>query len=245
MRFVVSERCAGRIGPAVGAVLVLAACAVGGGDGASAGWSGAGKQAYGPAPTEAVDSLNSLNSVGSVGSVGSVRAVRAAFGRAAGTMDLAGPGAASGPVAEVRQAGAPATTLSITEGEVGEVGPHGTITYPSVTSCLVVTVYLRDGGKVGGHASLFQVPGKYYSDEVLPAIKRAVGGRRVAAVDVSGAVGAWNPSYFQKAIERYTDGSVPEPTGDAKGIGDVVAKILGRQGKEVTVRDVPDGDITR
>ncbi|MFD4399653.1 hypothetical protein [Kitasatospora sp. NPDC058478] len=242
MKFVVSERCVGKVGLAVGAVLVLAACAAGGGDGATAGWPGAGKPAHGPAPTEAVDSVNAVSSVGSVNAV---NAVRAAFGKAAGTEELTGLGAASGPVAGVQQAGAPATALSITEGEVGEVGPHGTITYPSVTSCLVVTVYLRDGGKVGGHVSLFQVPGKYYSDEVLPAIRRAVGGRRVAAVDVSGAVGAWNPSYLQKAIERYTDGSVPEPTGDAKGIGDVVAKILGRQGKEVTVRDVPDGDITR
>ncbi|MFJ7278172.1 hypothetical protein [Kitasatospora sp. NPDC098663] len=239
MRFVVSERCVGRIGLAVGAALVLAACAAGGGDGGPAGWSSAGGPAHGPAPTEAIDSVDSVDSVDSA------RAVRAAFGGAVGTEDLTGFGAAAGPVAVVRQAGAPATTLSITEGEVGEVGPHGTITYPSVTSCLVVTVYLRDGGKVGGHVSLFQVPGKYYSDEVLPAIRRAVGSRRVAAVDVSGAVGAWNPSYLRKAIERYTDGSVPEPTGDAKGIGDVVAKILGRQAKEVTVRDVPDGDIIR
>lgn len=206
-----SERCVGRVGLAVGAALVLAACAAGGGDAASAGRPGAAKSAYGPGPTEAVDSGNAVNSV------------RAAFDKA----------------------GAPATTLSITEGEVGEVGPHGTITYPSVTSCLVVTVYLRDGGKVGGHVSLFQVPGKYYSDEVLPAIKRAVGGRRVASVDVSGAVGAWNPSYLQKAIERYTDGSVPEPTGDAKAIGDAVARILGGKRGQVTVQDVPDGDIVR
>ncbi|MFF3001935.1 hypothetical protein ACFVTF_03895 [Kitasatospora sp. NPDC057940] len=240
MRFVVSERCVGRVGLAVGAVLVLAACAAGGGDAASAGWPGAAKSAYGPGPTEAVDSGNAVSTVNSVNSVSTVRAVSAAFGKAVGT-SATGPG----PVAEVRQAGAPATTLSITEGEVGEVGPHGTITYPSVTSCLVVTVYLRDGGKVGGHVSLFQVPGKYYSDEVLPAIKRAVGGRRVASVDVSGAVGAWNPSYLQKAIERYTDGSVPEPTGDAKAIGDAVAKILGGKRGQVTVQDVPDGDIVR
>ncbi|MBD0691154.1 hypothetical protein BG452_08425 [Streptomyces sp. CBMA123] len=138
-----------------------------------------------------------------------------------------------------------ASAVSITEGEVGQVGPKGTITYPSVTSCLVVTVYLRDGGKVGGHASLFQVPGKYSSDEILPAIRRAVGHRPVKAVDVSGAVGAWNPSYFEKSIERYTDGAPPGPTGDAQRIGDTVAELLGRQRAEVTVRDVPDGDITR
>ncbi|MFJ3219486.1 hypothetical protein ACIPLC_26610 [Kitasatospora sp. NPDC086801] len=242
MKFAVSERCVGRAGLAVGAALVLAACAAGGGDGASTGWPRSGEAAHGPASTEAV------NSVG------------AGLGRAPEAEDLTGFGhaldleaRASGPVAGVRQAGAPAavrrasaaTSASITEGEVREVGPRGTITYPSVTSCLVVTVYLRDGGKVGGHASLFQVPGKYRSDEILPAIRRAVGGRRVKAVDVSGAVGAWNPSYFEKAIEQYTDGSAPEPTGDAKGIGDVVAELLGRQGQEVTVRDVPDGDITR
>ncbi|MEV7596958.1 hypothetical protein AB0O91_06165 [Kitasatospora sp. NPDC089797] len=138
-----------------------------------------------------------------------------------------------------------ATGVSITEGEVGEVGPRGTITYPSVTSCLVVTVYLRDGGKVGGHASLFQVPGKYASDEILPALRRAVGHRPVRAVDVSGAVGAWNPSYFRKAIERYTDGAPPGPTGDARRIGDTVAELLGLHSEKVTVRDVPDGDLTR
>ncbi|MDH6709557.1 hypothetical protein P3T27_006305 [Kitasatospora sp. MAA19] len=242
MKFVVSERFAGKAGLVVGSALVLAACSVGGGDGAAAGWPRSGRPAHGPAATETVNSVN------------------AALGKAAEAKDVTEFGTAldledraSGPVAGVWQAGAPgtvrrapaATGVSIAEGEVGEVGPQGTITYPSVTSCLVVTVYLRDGGKVGGHASLFQVPGKYSSDEVLPAVKRAVGDRPVKAVDVSGAVGAWNPSYFEKAIERYTDGAAPEPTGDAKGIGDVVAKLLGRQGRKVTVQDVPDGDITR
>ncbi|MFD8080896.1 hypothetical protein ACFV4F_04260 [Kitasatospora sp. NPDC059722] len=193
MEFVVSERYVSKVGLAVGAALVLATCATGGGDAVAA---------TGPAAHGAV---------------------------------VGAPGAAQPAAAGV----------SITEGEVAEVGPKGTILYPSVTSCLVVTVYLRDGGKVGGHASLFQVPGKYRSDEILPAIRRAVGGRPVRAVDVSGAVGAWNPSYFEKAIEQYTDGSAPEPTGDAKGIGDVVAKLLGQPRKAVTVRDVPDGDITR
>ncbi|MFJ7250525.1 hypothetical protein ACIQWA_38600 [Kitasatospora sp. NPDC098652] len=149
-----------------------------------------------------------------------------------------------GSGAVVRPAAEPAD-VRITEGEVGEVGPRGTITYPSVTSCLVVTVLLRDGGKVGGHASLFQVPGKYSSDEILPAIRRAVGHRPVQAVDVSGAVGAWNPSYFRKAIERYTDTAPPGPTGDAQGIGDAVARLLGQPRGKVTVQDLPDGDITR
>ncbi|MEE1786553.1 hypothetical protein PUR71_27160 [Streptomyces sp. SP17BM10] len=154
--------------------------------------------------------------------------------------------AVAAPTVSVPASAQPAATgVSITEGEVAQVGPKGTILYPSVTSCLVVTVYLRDGGKVGGHASLFQVPGKYRSDEVLPAIRRAVGGRPVRAVDVSGAVGAWNPSYFEKAVEQYTDGAAPGPTGDAKGIGDVVARLLGQPRGTVTVRDVPDGDITR
>ncbi|MFG3224022.1 hypothetical protein ACGF07_04455 [Kitasatospora sp. NPDC048194] len=140
---------------------------------------------------------------------------------------------------------APPRAVSITEGEVGEVGPRGTITYPSVTSCLVVTVRLRDGAKVGGHASLFQVPGKYASDEILPAMRRVVGHRPVQSVDVSGAVGAWNPSYFHTAIERYTDGSAPAPTADAGGIGAAVAELLGLPAEKITVRDVPDGDITR
>ncbi|MFH8347575.1 DUF4157 domain-containing protein [Streptomyces sp. NPDC018045] len=138
-----------------------------------------------------------------------------------------------------------AASVSIAEGEVDEVGPNGTIIYPSVTSCLTITVHLRDGGKVGAHASLFQVPGKRASDQVLPALKAAVGSRSVESVDVSGSIGTWNPKYLEKAIERYTDGMPPEPTFDAKGIGDVVARVLGRQRKKVTVRDVPDGDVIR
>ncbi|MER7844239.1 hypothetical protein ABTZ03_09880 [Kitasatospora sp. NPDC096077] len=196
MTLMVSEQGRGRAGLAVGAALVVAACAVLGGGVASA------------APV------------------------------------APSPQVAQAKAATVSPDRAPAA-VSITEGEVGEVRPRGTITYPSVTSCLVVTVYLRDGGKVGGHASLFQVPGKYTSDEILPAIRRAVGHRPVKAVDVSGAVGAWNPSYFDKAIEHYTDGTPPEPTGDAKGIGDTVARLLGQPRTKVTVQDVPDGDITR
>lgn len=149
------------------------------------------------------------------------------------------------PTAAATLQRAPAASASIGEGEVDEVGPGGTITYPSVTSCLVITVHLRDGGKVGGHASLFRVEGKLHSDEILPAIRRVVGKRRVEAVDVSGAVGSWNPSYLTKAIERYTDGAVPEQTYDRAGIGDVVATVLDRQRDKVTVRDVPDGTLTR
>ncbi|MFD8781725.1 hypothetical protein [Kitasatospora sp. NPDC059599] len=229
MGFVVSER-AGKAGLAVGAALLLAACAAGGGGGVSTGRAGSGGATHGTVRTDAADS------------------VAVAFGTASDLTDRV-PGPPAGAVPDgtpgaVRQAST-ATGVSITEGEVREVGPHGTITYPAVTSCLVVTVYLRDGGKVGGHASLFQVPGKYSSDEILPAVARAVGRRPVKAVDVSGAVGAWNPSYFEKAIERYTDGSAPEPTGDAQRIGDVVARLLGRPRTAVTVRDLPDGDITR
>ncbi|MER7671425.1 hypothetical protein ABTY61_23580 [Kitasatospora sp. NPDC096128] len=205
MTLVVSEQGMRRAGLVVGAALVLAACAVGGGDRAAAAERGSGPVAM----------------AGQTGQTGQ-----------------------TGPRGLVQQAVA-ASRVVVTEGEVGQVGPKGVITYPSVTSCLVVTVYLRDGGKVGGHASLFQVPGKLRSDEILPAVKRAVGHRPVQAVDVSGAVGAWNPSYFEKAVEQYTEGSPPEPTGDAKGIGDVVAKLLGQQRAKVTVRDVPDGDITR
>lgn len=155
------------------------------------------------------------------------------------------PHQADGPATSTLQRAPAPASASIGEGEVDEVGPGGTITYPSVTSCLVITVHLRDGGKVGGHASLFRVDGKLYSDEILPAVKRVVGKRRVEAVDVSGAVGSWNPSYLTKAIERYTDGAVPEQTHDRAGLGDVVAAVLDRQRNKVTVQDVPDGTLTR
>ncbi|WP_443041626.1 eCIS core domain-containing protein [Streptomyces sp. B21-083] len=135
------------------------------------------------------------------------------------------------------------TEVSIAEGEVDEVGPGGTITYPSVTSCLTITVYLRDGGKVGGHASLYQVPGGLYSDQILPAIKSRVGKRRVESVSVRGAVSSWNPKYLTKAIERYSE-APPEQTNDPKGVGAVVANALDRQPKKVSVSEAPDGTLT-
>ncbi|MFD9818367.1 hypothetical protein [Streptomyces violascens] len=133
---------------------------------------------------------------------------------------------------------------TVSEGQVKEVAPGGVITYPSVTSCLTVTVRLRGGGLVGAHASLFQVPGELRSDETLPALKALVGGRPVAAIEVKGAVGAWHPSYFTKAIESYGDGEqVPVPSGqDVAGIARAVADGLGRARHIVTVQDVPDGD---
>ncbi|WP_244177795.1 hypothetical protein [Streptomyces atriruber] len=135
---------------------------------------------------------------------------------------------------------------TITEGQVKEVAPGGEITYPSVTSCLTVTVRLRDGGLVGAHASLFQVPGELRSDRILAALKDRVGDRPVTAVEVRGAVGAWHPSYFVKAIESYGDGEQPPvPTGqDLDGIAEAVAQGLGRPRSTVTVEDVPDGDQT-
>ncbi|GAA0596721.1 hypothetical protein [Streptomyces crystallinus] len=133
---------------------------------------------------------------------------------------------------------------TVTEGQIREVARGGVLTYPSVTSCLTVTVRLRGGGLVGAHASLFQVPGELRSDAILPALRKAVAGRRVAAVEVRGAVGAWHPGYFTRAIEAYGDGeTVPQPQGrDFEGLAGAVALGLGQSRAAVTVEDVPDGD---
>ncbi|MGA5561316.1 hypothetical protein ACPCUV_09065 [Streptomyces platensis] len=164
------------------------------------------------------------------------------------------PAAASGvhpgpvtPSARMTEPVTPATAhLRITEGQVGEVGPGRTILYPSVTSCLTVTVRLRDGGKVGAHASLFQVPGEYRSDRILAAVKQRLGTRGVRAVEVRGAVGAWHPSYFTRAIESYAEGEqVPVPSKpDPEGLARAVADGLGEPRGKVTVEDLPDGDQT-
>lgn len=140
---------------------------------------------------------------------------------------------------------APASAhLRVSEGQVGEVGPGGTLTYPGVTSCLTVTVRLQDGGMVGAHASLFQVPGEYRSDRILAAAGQRIGGRGVRAVEVRGAVGAWDPSYFTRAIESYPEGAeVPVPTEpDPGGLARAVADGLGVPRGKVTVEDLPDGD---
>lgn len=133
---------------------------------------------------------------------------------------------------------------TVTEGQVKEVAAGGVITYPSVTSCLTVTVRLRDGGLLGAHASLFQVPGELRSDEILPALRQLLGTRPVTAVEVRGAVGAWHPGYFTKAIESYGEGEqVPVPDGpDPDGLARAVAQGLGLSAGVVTVEDVPDGD---
>ncbi|WP_411135543.1 hypothetical protein [Streptomyces sp. C10] len=164
------------------------------------------------------------------------------------------PAVASGPLpgpvtppARTPAPGTPTTAhLRISEGQVGEVGPGGTLIYPSVTSCLTVTVRLRDGGKVGAHASLFQVPGEYRSDRILAAVKQRIGARGVRVVEVRGAVGAWHPSYFAKAIESYAEGEqIPVPTEpDPGGLARVVADALGEPRVKVTVEDLPDGDQT-
>ncbi|MBT2385499.1 hypothetical protein [Streptomyces sp. ISL-11] len=156
-----------------------------------------------------------------------------------------------GSVAEARPRpaatapGGATAVVRITEGQVGEAAPGGTILYPSVTSCLTVTVRLGDGARAGAHASLFRVPGEYRSDEILAALKRRVGDRPVSAVEVRGATGAWYPGYFVKAIESYGDGeSVPFPTRpDPEGIARAVADGLGQPRAAVTVEDLPDGDI--
>ncbi len=143
-------------------------------------------------------------------------------------------GGASGGTAEAK---------SVAEGEVKSVGPGGTITYPSVTSCLTITVYLRDGGKVGGHASLFKASGGMYSDQILPAIKAQVGKSRVERIDVSGAISSWNPAYLKTAIEK--SDPAPEQKNDPDGIRNVVSSALGRQAKKVSVQETPDGTLTR
>ncbi|WP_223268428.1 hypothetical protein [Streptosporangium nondiastaticum] len=164
---------------------------------------------------------------------------------AAATAAEAAPAPAPAAVAGAESRTA-AAAVRITEGQVGEAAPGGTLLYPSVTSCLTVTVRLRDGGLVGAHASLFQVPGEFRSDRILTELKRRTGGRAVRAVEVRGAVGAWDPSYFTKAIESYGDGeAVPFPEApDPAGIAAAVAAGLGQPRAVVTVQDVPDGDQT-
>ncbi|MFF4403499.1 hypothetical protein ACFY2W_21145 [Streptomyces sp. NPDC001262] len=176
--------------------------------------------------------------------VPSVRAGRALL--ALGTAFALQLAPAAVAVARPAPAAPAAATVRITEGQVAETGPGGTIVYPSVTSCLTVTVRLRDGSKVGAHASLFQVPGAYRSDAILAAVKQRVGARAVRAVEVRGAVGAWDPGYFTKAIEAYGDGeAVPYPTRpDPGGLARAVAAGLGVPRTAVTVQDVPDGDQT-
>ncbi|MFD0384929.1 hypothetical protein ACFQ2B_29865 [Streptomyces stramineus] len=149
------------------------------------------------------------------------------------------------PARPAAAATATAAPVRITEGQVAEAAPGGVLLYPSVTSCLTVTVRLRDGGLAGAHASLFQVPGEYRSDQILPALRRLVGQRPVSAVEVKGAVGAWHPGYFTKAVESYGEGeSVPFPSGpDAPGIAKAVAEGLGQPARKVTVEDLPDGDV--
>lgn len=161
---------------------------------------------------------------------------------------VAGPAAQARPRATAAAAAADKDTsaVRITEGQVAEAAPGRPILYPSVTSCLTVTVRLRDGGKVGAHASLFQVPGEYRSDRILAALKDRAGKRQVSGVEVKGAVGAWYPGYFTKAIESYGEGeTVPYPVApDAEGIAKAVAAGLGVPRAKVTVEDLPDGDLT-
>ncbi|RLU83082.1 hypothetical protein CTZ27_29310 [Streptomyces griseocarneus] len=160
---------------------------------------------------------------------------------------VAVPLAVAPAVEAVPRAGVPAVApVRITEGQVAEAASGRPILYPSVTSCLTVTVRLRDGGKVGAHASLFQVPGEYRSDQILAAVKQRVGKRPVSRVEVKGAVGAWYPGYFTKAIESYGEGeTVPYPTTpDPDGIAKAVAVGLGVTQGKVAVEDVPDGDMT-
>ncbi|MEU4204765.1 hypothetical protein [Streptomyces sp. NPDC045470] len=179
-------------------------------------------------------------------------AVALALQTGTATASDAGTGEAPASAAHTAQAPAPApapapaSAVRITEGQVGEAAPGGTLLYPSVTSCLTVTVRLADGGLVGAHASLFQVPGEYRSDRVLGALRDRVGGRDVTAVEVRGAVGAWLPGYFTKAIESYGEGeSVPFPAEpDPDGLAAAVADGLGQPRAKVTVTDVPDGDQT-
>ncbi|MFD8024064.1 hypothetical protein ACFV6G_27050 [Streptomyces lavendulae] len=170
-----------------------------------------------------------------------------------GAAALASPSAAADRApheptrAGTRAEGGPAvrsSTATVTEGQVKEVAPGGVITYPSVTSCLTVTVRLADGGLIGAHASLFQVPGELRSDEILAAVKDRVGNRQVTAVQVKGAVGAWHPSYFVKAIESYGKGEqVPVTSGpDPDGLARTVSLGLGVSRALVTVEDIPDGD---
>ncbi|MGK5637677.1 hypothetical protein ACSNOK_05060 [Streptomyces sp. URMC 126] len=166
-------------------------------------------------------------------------ALPAAGATAAEARPVAGTPAAAGQAV-------PAEPVRITEGQVREAAPGTPLLYPSVTSCLTVTVRLAGGGLAGAHASLFQVPGELRSDAILPALRARVGDRPVRSVEVRGALGAWHPGYLTKAIEAYgPDEDVPVPAGpDAEGVARAVARALGQPRALVTVEDVPDGDLT-
>ncbi|WP_241777562.1 hypothetical protein [Streptomyces sp. CT34] len=101
-------------------------------------------------------------------------------------------------------------------------------------------------GPVGAHASLFQVQGEYRSDRIRAAVGQRIRSRSVRTVEVRGAVGAWDPGHFTKAIESHPEGAqVPVPAeSDPGGLARAVADGLGVPPVKVTVQDVPDGDQT-
>ncbi|WP_020673173.1 hypothetical protein [Amycolatopsis nigrescens] len=184
----------------------------------------------------------------SPGSAGELQSMQPTFGNAAVAgmvqrMENPAAEASSGP------------TASIAEGQLAEVGPGGTITYPEVDSCMTVTVHLRTGGMVGAHLSIFRMEGRHASNELVPLLKAAVGKRRVAAVEIVGDFWSWNSRWLTTTLDtlqsQLPEGTTepppqlqPEPNATTT-VADAVHAILGHQRKKYQTRQATGNVVVR
>jgi hypothetical protein len=131
---------------------------------------------------------------------------------------------------------------TIREGEVREAAPGGRIRYPSVTSCLTVTVHLRTGGMVGAHISIFRAGSAHASNEILPALRTAMGTRHVAAIEIVGEFGTWNSAWLTTNVEDQAN-TVTDPEPNARqNVLAVVQQALGHEANKYTTRPVAAGE---
>ena len=84
--------------------------------------------------------------------------------------------------------------ITLSEDEVGEASQS--ITYPSVTSCMTVTLILVDGNKIGGHFALY---GKS-AGEMIGDMNEKRRERQVNAIVVKGHLSLWGKE-LENALE--------------------------------------------
>lgn len=118
--------------------------------------------------------------------------------------------------------------VTVLEGEVDTAQPDVDLKYPSVTSCMTVTVVFDNGLMLGGHAVRVPTENQLSPVQILEELNnriQATQGASPVKLWVLGDLGGWTPQFA--SADQDVSAAVGEDEQREQELGDYVAQQLG------------------
>ena len=118
--------------------------------------------------------------------------------------------------------------VTVLEGEVDTAQPGVDLKYPSVTSCMTVTVVFDNGLMLGGHAVRVPTENQRSPAQILEELNHRIQAMREASpakLWVLGDLGGWTPQFA--SADQDVSAAVGEDGQREQELGDYVTQQLG------------------